>query len=57
MSDAQSNLVDAIQDFLVALNDYEESGSEDLSVNDLRIVFLDAESDFIEAWNEACAET
>lgn len=57
MSDTQSDLVDAIQDFLIALNDYEESGSKDLSVNDMRIVFMDAESDFIKAWNEVCTKT
>ncbi len=50
----QNAYVDAIQDYLVAYNQYIDSGKTDLSVNNYRIPMSDAANDFVDAWNEVC---
>lgn len=50
----QNAYVDAIQDYLVAYNQYWDSGKTDLSVNNYRNMLWDAQQDFYEAWNDVC---
>ena len=50
----QNGYVDAMENYLIAYNQYIESGKKDLSVNDYIIPFTDAEDDFASAWNTVC---
>ena len=50
----QNGYVDAMENYLIAYNQYIESGKKDLSVNDYIIPFTDAEDDFASAWNAVC---
>ena len=50
----QKNFVDAIQDYVDALNQYWESDREDLSVNDYLIPLTDATTDFFDAIGDIC---
>lgn len=50
----QRKFVDAIQDYVDALNRYLESDGKDLSVNDYLIPLSDAESDFNNAFLGTC---
>jgi hypothetical protein len=50
----QNGYVDAMENYLIAYNQYIESGKRDLSVNDYIIPFTDAEDDFASAWNAVC---
>ena len=54
MSVVQSELVDAIENFLNAYNTYWESGKKNLSVNDYIIPYTDARTDFTIAWDATC---
>jgi len=50
----QNTYVDAIEDYLVAYNQYIDSRKTDLSVNNYWIPMSDAEDDFVDVWNEVC---
>ena len=50
----QNAYVNAIKDYLIAYNQYIDSGKTDLSVNNYRIPMSDAEDDFVDVWNEVC---
>jgi hypothetical protein len=50
----QRNVVDAIQDYVDAMNQYWESDREDLSLNDYLIPLTDAMSDFFSALRDTC---
>jgi len=54
LSTEQRNLVDAIQDYVDALNRYLESDRKDLSLNDYLIPLDDAEKDFDKAFGDIC---
>jgi hypothetical protein len=56
MSVVQSELVDAIENFLNAYNTYWESGKKNLSVNDYLIPLSDARLDFLDAWMSDCTK-
>lgn len=46
--------VDAMENYLVAFNEYIESGKKDLSVNDYLVPLGDTETDFTNAFNAVC---
>ena len=54
MSLEQDNLVDVIQEYYKAFNDYVESGYSDLSVNDFEIPLKDAKVDFDKVFKAEC---
>ena len=54
LSDYQFAYVNAIYDFLVAYNNYFQSGKTDLTLNNYTIPYNDAEYDFQKAFIEMC---
>ena len=54
LSDYQFAYVNAIYDFLVAYNNYFQSGKTDLTLNNYTIPYNDSEYDFQKAFREMC---
>lgn len=55
LSNEQTNLVDAIENYLNAYRDYWESDKQNMDVNDFIIPYSDARDDFMSAWYASCS--
>ncbi len=54
ISTQQQAYVNAIEDYMIAFNQYIDSGKKDLSVNNYQTPLNDTEDDFVVAWNKVC---